>query len=236
MSKYFRVDLALTPGAVVPLDAHRFLAVLRLGRGDEIVLCDPTGTLYSARIVSVEPLHAEILGPAASPDRNARAPLEVWLPLLKGGRSDDLVRQLTELGVTSIVPFFSRYGVVRLDAKKAADRRERHLAIAREACNQCGRTDLPDIAAAREGVPSEGPGMFLWEGGGEPALATLMALPDRAVRILTGPEGGLDLAEAERLIALGWTPLTLGPRILRADTAVLTFVAMVQAVRGGFEG
>lgn len=236
MSKYFRVDLGLTPGAVVPLDAHRFLAVLRLGRGDEIVLCDPGGTLFGARITSTEPLFAEILGPAASPDRNARRPLEVWLPLLKGGRSDDLVRQLTELGATRIAPFFPRYGVVRLDAKKAAERRERHLAIAREACNQCGRTDVPEILPAQGGVPQEGPGMFLWEAGGEPALATLVAHPERAERILTGPEGGLDLSEAERLIALGWTPLTLGPRILRADTAVLTFVAMVQAVRGGFDG
>jgi len=236
MSKYFRVDLELVPGSVVPLDAHRFLTVLRLGLGDTVVLCDPNGTLFEARLTQSDPLMAEVLGPAPSPDRNACAPLEAWLPLLKGGKTDDLVRQLTELGATRIVPFFSRHAVVRLDAKKAQDRRERFVSITREACNQCGRTDLPEVAIPIDGMPTTGPGAFLWEGGGAPALPTLTARPEFAARILTGPEGGLGLAEAEALIALGWVPLTLGQRILRADTASLVLASLAQAVRGNFEG
>lgn len=234
MSKYFRVESRLTPGAVVPLEAHRFLHVLRLGAGDAIVLCDPSGALFEATITTTSPLMAEIVRPHESPERNATRPLEVWLPLLKGGKSDDLVRQLTELGATRIVPYASRYTVVRLDDKRAAERRTRLEAIAREACNQCGRTDLPAIEPPRDRIPHHGPGVFLWEGGGEPALETLSAKPELAARLLTGPEGGLALAEAEALIALGWVPLTLGPRILRADTAVLVLASLAQAVRGGF--
>jgi len=234
MSKYFRVDADLAPGAVVPLAAHRFLHVLRLGVGDEIVLCDPRGVLFAARIQTTAPLLAEILGPAPSPDRNARHPLEVWLPLLKGGKTDDLVRQMTELGATRIVPFASRHAVARIDKPKAQDKRERWLAIAREACNQCGRTDVPEVALPVDGVPTSGPGMFLWEGGGEAALDTLLASPASAERILTGPEGGLALAEAEALLLSGWVPLTLGHRILRADTAALVLATMAQAARRSF--
>jgi len=236
MSKYFRVDVELAAGRRVPLDAHRFLTVLRLGLGDTIVLCVPGGVLFEARIGALAPLVAEIIGPAARPDRNAQAPLEVWVPLLKGGKTDDLVRQLTELGATHIVPFFSRHAVVRLDAAKAADRRERFASIAREACNQCGRTDLPTVAAPVAGIATSGPGAFLWEGGGAPALATLSAQPALGARILSGPEGGLGLDEAEALIALGWLPLTLGHRILRADTAAIVLATLAQAVRGGLQG
>jgi len=235
MSKYFRVDLDLAAGAVVPLDAHRFLTVLRLGKGDTIVLCDPRGALFEARLVSVDPLLAEIVGPAASPPRNPSAPLEVWLPLLKGGKTDDLVRHLTELGATRIVPFSSRNSVARLDGKKAADRRDRFANIAREACNQCGRTDLPEVVTPVDDLPRTGPGAFLWEGGGASALPTLAARPELAARVLSGPEGGLSLVEAEALVTLGWVPLSLGQRILRADTAALVLASLAQAVRGNFE-
>ena len=162
MSKYFRVEAALAPGARVPLEAHRFLTVLRLTVGDPIVLCDPSGALFNARIARIGPPggpEAEVLGPAESPDRNPQRPLEVWVPLLKGGRTDDLVRQLTELGATRIVPFFSRHAVVRLDARKAADKRERFAAIALEACHQCGRTDLPEVLLPVGGMPGVGPGV-----------------------------------------------------------------------------
>src|SRR5262245_52837548 len=154
MSKYFRVEARLAPGAMVPLEAHRFLTVLRLGVGDAIVLCDPDGVLFDARIAVTSPPTAEVIGLAASPQRNAKTPLEVWVPLLKGGKTDDLVRQLTELGATRIVPFSSRHAVVRLDAKKAADKRVRFAAIASAACDQCGRTDLPEVVLPVDGMPS----------------------------------------------------------------------------------
>lgn len=229
MSKYFRVDDELVTGAVVGLDPHRFGAVLRVRAGDALVLCDRAGALFDA--VVRDGLVAEIVGRAKAPERNPTSPLEVWLPLLKGGKSDDLVRQVTELGATRIVAFSSKNSVVQLEAKKAGERRERFTTIAREACNQCGRTDVPEVAIV-DGLPREGPGAFLWEVGGEPALKTLAT--QSIARVLSGPEGGITTAEADELVALGWIPMSLGARILRAETAVVSLVTLAQAARGQF--
>lgn len=235
MSKVYRVEVALQPGDRVALDTHRFVNVLRHGMGDELVVCDAGGSTFKTRIVETRPLIAEVLVRHSEPDRNPVAPLEVWLPLLKGGRSDGLVRQLTELGATRIVPFTSRYTVVRLGGDKAEARRARFEAIAREACDQCGRTDRPEVVVPQIGLPTTGPGAFLWEGGGEPALTALSAAPELGARLLTGPEGGLEQAEANQLVGLGWRSLTVGRRILRAETAVVVLASLAQAVRGGLE-
>ena len=229
MSKYFRVDELETgaAGVMVALDPHRFGAVLRVRQGDALVLCDRAGALFDA--VVRDGLVAEIIGPALAPERNPTLPLEVWLPLLKGGKSDDLVRQVTELGATRIVAFSSRNSVVHLDAKKAIERRERFAAIAREACNQCGRTDVPEVAIV-DGLAQVGPGAFLGEVGGAAALETLAT--QSISRVLSGPEGGITTAEADALVALGWVPMSLGARILRAETAVVSLVTLAQAARG----
>ncbi|MFO0749389.1 MAG: RsmE family RNA methyltransferase [Myxococcota bacterium] len=229
MSKHFRVPEVLGVGARVAVDGHRFVRVLRARAGSTFTVCDGAGALWQARVTGLEPFALDVVGPAAAPDRNPSVELEVWVPLLKGGRTDDLVRQLTELGATRIVPFASRHAVVRLDAARAADRHQRMQAIVREAGNQCGRTLLPEVAAPVDGLPSAGPGAFLWEGGGAPAREVLAG---GAARILVGPEGGLGDDEAQRLGALGWTAATLGPRILRAETAVVTFTVMALAALG----
>ncbi|HRE89441.1 MAG TPA: RsmE family RNA methyltransferase, partial [Myxococcota bacterium] len=119
--------------------------------------------------------------------------------------------------------------VVRLDDKRAAERQKRMQAIADEACQQCGRTDRPTVARYAEHLPSSGPGAFLWEeGGGSPTHGALAQVD----RLLSGPEGGLDPSEVEHLVGLGWQPLWLGHRILRAETAVLTLATLAQSARG----
>ena len=175
MSKHFRVEARLAPGEVVagPEVEHRFVRVLRAKIGATFVVCDAAGLLWRARVAALAPFALEVVGTADAPDRNPTRALEVWLPLLKGGRSDDLVRQLTELGATRIVPYASRFAVVRLDAARARDRHARMQAIAREAGNQCGRTLLPEVMMPVDGLPSIGPDAFLWEGGGAAAREVL---------------------------------------------------------------
>lgn len=233
--------LSLVPGLVLPLDPHRFGKVLRLAVGDTLTLADSSGALYAARCIAATPPLVEVtalLGPAAANPRHA---LEVWLPLLKGGKTDDLIRPLVELGATRIVPFSSKNSVVRLDAKKALERQKRLQAIADESCQQCGRSDQPIIAVPVDHLPTEGPGFFLWEvpfAGSHPLDAASDAAPParrgltaRIARVLSGPEGGLAQDEAERLIALRWVPHWLGPRILRAETATLVLATLVQVAR-----
>jgi 16S rRNA (uracil1498-N3)-methyltransferase len=238
MSRHFRVAGALVPGAPVDLDADRFVRVLRRQVGDEVILCDATGTRGLARIVSLSPCVAEVLQILPDPGADATTQLTVWLPLLKGGRSDDLVRQLVELGVTAIQPFQSRHSVVQLDARKGAERRTRFAAIANEASNQCGRLHVPTIAEPVHKLPLAGPGIFFWEAGGRP-LAELSSWcdghADHPTSILFGPEGGLAPTEAEHLQQHGWTAFSLGPRILRAETAVVAGVTLVQAALGALE-
>lgn len=239
MSRHFRVDVALEVGARVALDAARFVRVLRKTAGDPVTLCDAGGRLFEAVLVSTAPCEAEVAAAMADPGRDASRRLEVWLPLLKGGRSDDLVRQLTELGVTDIVPFQSRYSVVQLDPKKAAARVERLRAIAAEATNQCGRLQVPAVRPVATTLPPAGPGIFFWEVGGQraEALADFVAAthPGSPLGLLFGPEGGLAPDEASALVDAGWTAFSLGPRILRAETAVVVGTALVQAALGALD-
>jgi 16S rRNA (uracil1498-N3)-methyltransferase len=235
MSKYFRCDEPLSPGADVTLPGHRFVRVLRTKVGDVLTLCDPNGALWTARVAALEPFRLAVVAPSEGPRREAAHALEVWVPLLKGGRTDDLVRQLTELGVTRIVPFASARAVVRLDPAKATERQARFLAIAREAAQQCGRTVVPDVARPIVGMPTQvapgphGAGVFLWEEGGAPAREALVACPGR---ILVGPEGGLAAGEAEALEAAGWHAAWLGPRILRAETACVALAVLALSAAG----
>lgn len=236
MSKHFHVKEHLALGAVVSLDAGRFVRVLRMKIGDHCILCDATGQLFGVAIRSIDPCEAEVIETIVDPGRDAVRDVEIWLPLLKGGRSDDLVRQLSELGVARIVPFQGRHAVVVLDTKRANERRIRFQAIAAEAANQCGRLKIPEVLAPTTQLPAVGPGAFFWEVGGRDVseLPDFIASIDagRGLGVLFGPEGGLAEAEAERLVAAGWTAFSLGPRILRAETAVVVGTALIQQALG----
>lgn len=236
MSKLFRLDRVLAPGEpltplglgqVVALDPHRFGRVLRLVAGETLTLVDPTGAAFVARALGGDPPRVEVTALSARPSANPRRPLEVWVPLLKGGKAEDLVRPLIELGATHIVPFSCKRSVVRLDKARALERQKRMQAIADEACQQCGRADSPTVLAWVDHLPKSGPGVFLWEegGGGGESLAN-------TERLLSGPEGGLDPSEVDHLVGLGWSPMWLGHRILRAETAVLTLAVLAQSARG----
>ncbi len=233
------VSRSLTVGAVVPLeagDAHHLAVVLRLGPGAALEAIGRDGKRFAARLVPGPPLSIEIdlaLEPAGT---DPLAELEIWLPLLKGGRADDLVRQLTELGVWRIVPWTGRRSVARAAAGKAPQKLARWRSIAREACEQCGRTWAPEILEPA-GLPTVGPGVFFYEGGGVGAQVALRAAAAAGrLRVLTGPEGGLDPGEVAELESLGWKAAHLGPRILRADTAIVcaATLALHALGEGGF--
>ena len=243
MTTRVRLPGTLVTGArvEVPEDqAHHLLKVLRKRAGAAVEAVDESGAVWDARIAPGEPLAVEIdrrhEGPSAAP----QARVEVWLPLLKGGRTDDLVRQLTELGVQRITPLITRRTVARPDGKRLARQLERWRTVAGEATRQCGRPDVPEIAEPG-GLPvgdrAEGPGVFLWEEAREPArLVFGRSGADGVMRVLTGPEGGLDPEEARDLEAAGWQAAWLGPRILRAETAVVvaTTLALHALGEGGY--
>ena len=234
-----RVDRVLRVTERVCLEdsvRHHVVVVLRRKSGDQLTVVDAAGVSWISRIVGVEPLELEILVQDTSPSANPAGKLEVWVPLLKGGKTDDLVRQLTELGASAVYCYVASRSVARLEPSKIDRRVARWETIASEATRQCGRTDVPSVHYARA-LPSSGPGVYLWEAEGAPAATALSeGVRDGALTLLIGPEGGLSVEDASQLDQAGWSPASLGARVLRAETAVLAgaTLAMVALNERGY--
>jgi 16S rRNA (uracil1498-N3)-methyltransferase len=145
-----------------------------------------------------------------------------------------VVQKATELGATRIVPFAAARSVVRLEAGRAEARAERWRRIAEEAARQCGRADIPEVvaplplAAALAEVPGDlAPFVFHPDGEALPP-----ALERAGAAAIVGPEGGLTDAELDECEAAGARRAALGPRVLRAETAAVVAVALLQALYG----
>ncbi len=156
---------------------------------------------------------------------------------LKQDKFEWVLQKATELGVARIVPVVCGRSVVR-PATALVDKRARWLAIVREATEQCGRTRPPILADAIDAhavsLPAGGHGFLAWEEAGDtaPSLGEAVSAVVDAVAagqplaLLVGPEGGLTADEVQRFTADGWQTVSLGKRILRAETAALAAVAI----------
>jgi 16S rRNA (uracil1498-N3)-methyltransferase len=220
--------------ALPPESAHYLRDVLRLEPGAALEAFDGEGGVYPA-VVAADGASLT-LGERA----DARAPgATVWLAfaLAKGDRNELVVQKATELGASRLLPFEAERSVVRLDGARAAGRRERWSRIAAEAARQCGRADVPEVAlpAALPRILAAAPSGFarvlFYEGGGEPLAA---AAPPGASGYLAliGPEGGFSDAEVRACLDAGCRPATLGPRVLRAETAAILAAALLQHLYG----
>jgi 16S rRNA (uracil1498-N3)-methyltransferase len=231
-------------GDVVSLagDEHRHLVrVLRLGTGDRVVLFDGLGAEVEAVIRRAGPRQALLeLGQRRQVQARATPPVTLLLGVPRGDRMDIAVQKTTELGIARIVP------VLAARTTAGRPRRERWEKIAREAARQSGRADVPEIAAAaplEDAVRAAGAGatgLVLWEEAAATAPAALplgRALPaePRAVALVVGPEGGLTTDEVGAARAAGYQVVTMGPRILRSETAAIAAVAVVQSLLGAME-
>ena len=225
------VRAALSEGARVDLDAGQanYLGnVMRLGEGAEVLLFDGSSGEWLGRIEEAGKKRMVL-----TVEQRTREPEDipdVWLAFapVKRTQTDWLVEKATELGVAKLIPVMTR----RTIAERV--KLERLEAIAIEAAEQCGRTRLPEIV---QPVPlaqllKEG-GRTLYfadETGGEPAAS---AFRPGAATILTGPEGGFTDEERAKIRETGHAaPISLGPRILRAETAALASLAAYMAVAG----
>jgi 16S rRNA (uracil1498-N3)-methyltransferase len=231
------VTAALEPGAMVMLDegqTHYLLHVLRAKAGDRVLLFNGRDGEWQAEITTAGKRGVALTMRARTAPQ-ASAP-DLWLVFapVKKTPSDYLTQKATELGVSKLQPVFTRRTIVtRLNE-------ERLLANAVEAAEQSGRLTVPEIGAVMvlekllASWPRERSLYFCDEGGDALPLADAARnAKDGAAAILTGPEGGFDPAEREALRALSFViPVSLGPRILRADTAALAAVTIWQSVKG----
>jgi len=216
-------EAALTPEA-----RHYLRDVLRLEAGAELELFDGRGSAYGAVVL---PGHERLrLGPR----REARPALALWLlpALSKGQKMDLVVQKATELGATCVLPFAAGRSVVRLEPGRGEARVGRWARIAAEAARQCGRADVPEVRLApslESALAAIPPGLarLVLDPGGEP-LSALPGAP-AGLAAVVGPEGGLTPEEVQACEAAGARRVAVGPRILRAETAALAAVVLIQA-------
>ena len=229
-----------TGGGTFPLPsgpAAHAARVLRVTVGDMLMLFDGEGREAAARVMEVR--GGQVLVDAAVADNVDReSPLALTLVqgISRGERMDLVVQKATELGVSRLVPVLTERSVVKLDAGQAAKRLQHWQGIVAAACEQSGRTRLPVVESvvslgvwlARPAAPQEA--RFLLHPGSGTRVRDLPAL--RAATLLIGPEGGLSPAEHHQALAAGFTDLSLGPRILRTETAALAALAALQVTAG----
>lgn len=229
------VSSPLAKGVAVEVEgnqAHYLAKVMRVAIGDVVILCDDVTGEWAARVVSVGKREV-VLEPAEKLRPREPVP-DFWLcpALLKKDRFDLILEKSSELGVRRLQPVVAR----RCVADKL--NLERARAIVTEAAEQCARTALPELAgpvlleALLRAWPAERTLYFADELGGEPAAAAFAACPGPAA-LLVGPEGGFDDREREAVRALPQArAISLGPRILRGETAAVAATALWMGVAG----
>ncbi len=237
MHRFFLTHTPITPGQPVDLTPllHQLGAVLRLAPGDQILLLDNAGSLYPTEILRLDRNGGEgiVLGQKAALGEPPIS-LSLYLCALKADKFEWVLQKGVEIGVNRFVPVISSRTIVR-PAQKITGKYERWRAIIREAAEQCGRGRLPELAAplgwSAAVKQSSGLRLMPWEERGADAmtLGAALAVADvaAACSLLIGPEGGIDDAEAAQAVAAGWQAVSLGPRILRAETAALTAAGLI---------
>ncbi len=230
--RFFSSEVIEPPRATIRgSEAHHLLHVLRLGVGDAIQLFDGSGIEYQARIVAVSRQAVDCLIEGQQPaNRELDVELCLGVSVPKGDRSRWLVEKAVELGVHTLVPLNCERSVVQLRSKTLARLRKAVI----EASKQCGRNRLMEI--------SEPISCVQWLAAGEGDAMRLMAHPDEAgcplhsvdadrsvnkAMIAIGPEGGFSEAEVRAGVSQNWQLISLGPRLLRVETAALAVAASI---------
>ena len=221
-------------------EAHHLQRVLRLGPGDVVEVGDGQGRAFRARLVGEESgvWKAKLLAPILGrTEPQVRVVLAV--ALTKGDKMDWIIQKGTELGVHIFAPFAGSRSVVKLTAVKARTRQVRWQRIATEAAKQCGRFFVPrvdEVGKLSEILGRYGEGALVvlpWEGEESQGLGEVLREgQEQCIVAVIGPEGGFSKEEVVRVKAQGAQVVTLGPRILRTETAALATVAMVLYERG----
>jgi 16S rRNA (uracil1498-N3)-methyltransferase len=209
-------------------EARHLREVLRLKPGDVVSVFDGAGKEFAAHVVQARREFAELELDEEITTARPESPLQITLAvaLLKGEKFDLVVQKATELGVNKIVPLITRYADIKLrDQSDAAKRVARWQRIALEAAKQSGRAVVPEVSLpVKFDSLLDGSCVLFSESGGQ----ALTRIDTGSVTAIVGSEGGWSEEELEQARAAGAQIVTLGGRILRAETAAITAAALLQ--------
>ncbi|PUE38799.1 16S rRNA (uracil(1498)-N(3))-methyltransferase [Limnohabitans sp. Hippo3] len=214
----------------LPAGAARHVQVLRLQPGDVITLFNGEGGEFDATVTRMGRSDVEVeVGVHRAVEREASRAVHLLAGITANERMDWLVEKATELGVASITPLVAERSVLKLKGERAEKKLAHWQGVAVAAAEQCGRNRVPVIHPAvtlsewlKKAEAGERWVLSLSEGT---RPLSEMAGTD-AVTVLSGPEGGLSPAEEAAALVAGFAPVTLGPRVLRAETAPLAVLAV----------
>ncbi len=223
-------------------EAHHIKNVLRLKSGDPLKLFDGTGYEYDAVICAMEAETIVVkIQRKIQPEPVPGLRITVAQAFLKEKKLDDLVRKLSELGIATWIPFFSERSIARPTKKRLAGRILRWKRIATEAMKQCQRKTMLEVHDAQTFAEllklseSYDLKLLFWEHKAvpfNPNIDLTQHHPLNSIMIMLGPEGGFTDQEIETARQYGFLTAGLGPRILRAETATLAAVTLLQYLFG----
>lgn len=227
--------------AALPGDEAKHAAkVLRLKPGDPVCAMDGRGGRWDAAVEAVSGSAVTVRLLERLPDNEPPVRVTIYQGVPKADKLELIAQKLTELGAAALVPVKMERCVVKLDAKDGAKRQERLTRIAAEAAKQC-RRGVPmeivpplDWAGAIERMRAHDLLLVPWEDARGTRMTDIRAEKPgaRDIGIVIGSEGGMSAQEVEALAAIGAVPITLGPRILRTETAAMTAAALAMALWG----
>lgn len=229
----------LSVGDTIQLEegaARHLTSVLRMVQGQNIILFDGRGGEYNAELTDVKKGAARAkVDLFIDADRESPLKIELAIGISRGERMDWIVQKATELGVTGITPLFTERCEVKLNAERLGKKTRHWQQVAVSACEQCQRNTLPVIqpavslehylSTAREGLK-----LVLHHRSSQ--RLDEMRNQNNYVTLLVGPEGGLSEREISLATSAGFSPLAIGPRVLRTETAPLATISIIQSLWG----
>ena len=233
-------DLKLGPGAqfaLAPEAAQHVARALRLKAGDALTVFDGRGGEYEATIQRIDRVRVDVkVGAFRDVDREPRLAIGLVQGLPEADKMDWIIQKATELGIAWIQPVTCERSVVRLSGERAARREAHWRRVAIAAAEQCGRTRVPEVRPTLGfmswiAMPADVP---RWMLAPDAEPLSRHAEPPSPLELLVGPEGGLSERERSLAAARGCESVSLGPRVLRTETAPVAALAAIHALWGDF--
>ena len=224
-------------------EAHRIREVLRMQSGEECRVANSKGHEYLSKIekITKEEIVLRIIKESIN-SKNSRIRITLGLPLIKGDRFERVLEKGTELGVDIFCPLKLERCEVRIPEKRKKQREERWKKIIYEASRQCNRIPPPlkkPLQNLEEFIietKKEDLKIFGYIGENQRTLHDALTIDKSkeniSISVLTGPEGDLSIDESKKVMNAGFIPVSLGPRILRADTAPISIISIIQYTLG----